>query len=358
MLRKPNEELPSPMVPHTYVPGGSRHPVQTGQTWASIAAMHAIDPWDLIDFNFPGLKRLKAANVQQATRQTNWYLREYVGCNATTDGENWAFTSRLTTGKGVWQGGVIYIPQKTPPPQPVHRCSPTGGSMRRPTFYRPLNQKEQDLVRGVFGSTLPHWTTIGIGNGLGAEGRPWTDTGPMTYSQMPFMHYQINIGDAASADLTSTTHVGCFITDINGTAAELLVHEMTHVWQYHNARGRYGVWASSITGSYSFTPGDPWNDYDVEQQASIVEQWYKKRVKEVGCPISIRSAVSTAPVVLISRATSRSTNSTAIWRTSEQEEKSSRSTHLLCLSLSICLRRQRCVCCTPTHQGGRFGALL
>lgn len=147
--------------------------------------------------------------------------------------------------------------------------------MRRPTFYRPLNQKELGLVRSVFGSTLPYSDTIGIGDGLGFDGRPWTDTGPTDYPQMPNMHFQINIGDAASSDLTSTTvHVGCFVTDIPGTVADTLVHEMTHVWQYHNARTRYGVWASSVAGTYDFTPGKAWDDYDVEQQASIVEQWF------------------------------------------------------------------------------------
>lgn len=283
MNRRPNEEPPTPLVLDTYVPqGGIHHPVQSGETWASIAGRHSIDPWDLIDFNFPGIKQIKLMNPQKAARQANWYLREYVGCNKTTDGENWAFASGLTTGKGGWKGGFIYIPVKTPPlpALPVHRCSPTGGSMRRPTFYRPLNQKEQDLVRKVFGETLPHWTTIGIGDGLGAGGRPWTDTGPTTYQQMPNMNFQINIGDAASSDLTSSKHVNCFVTDIPGTVAELLVHEMTHVWQYHNARGRYGVWASSVAGSYSFTPGDPWDDYDVEQQASIVEKWYSNGEKK------------------------------------------------------------------------------
>lgn len=280
MTRKPNEETPNPIVPDNYMPpGGIRHPVQSGQTWVSIAASHSIDPWDLIDFNFPGLKRMMLADVQRATRQTNWYLREYVGCNTTTDGENWAFTSGLTNGKGSWKGGLIYIPPRTPP-LPVHRCSPTGGSMRRPTFYRPLNQKEQALVQRVFGPTLPHWTTIGIGDGLGYSGRPWTDTGPTTYPQMPHMNFQINIGDAASADLTSASPVNCFVTGIPGTVAETLVHEMTHVWQYHNARSRYGVWGSSLTGSYSFTPGKAWNDYDVEQQASIVEQWYSNGEKK------------------------------------------------------------------------------
>src|SRR5215208_3520870 len=116
MSRKPNEETPSPLVPDSYVPrDGTRQPVLTGQTWATIAAARSIDPWDLIDFNFPGLKRLKLADSQRATRQVNWYLREYVGCNFSKDNENWDFTSGLTGGRGNWRGGFIYIPPKDIP---------------------------------------------------------------------------------------------------------------------------------------------------------------------------------------------------------------------------------------------------
>ena len=142
---KTERGVSSPLVPDTYVPtGGTRHPVQNGETWANIAARHSIDPWDLIDFNFPGIKRVKLANAERAARQTNLYLREYVGCNTTTDGEKGAFAS--PTGNGGWRGGIIYISREAPP-VPEHRCSPTGGSVRRPTFYRPLNQDEQNLDR-------------------------------------------------------------------------------------------------------------------------------------------------------------------------------------------------------------------
>ena len=61
------EEKPAKVVPPTYVPGGERHPVKTGESWASIAKARGIDPWDLIDFNFPGMKQvMQAKNVQIA----------------------------------------------------------------------------------------------------------------------------------------------------------------------------------------------------------------------------------------------------------------------------------------------------
>jgi len=289
MAGVPNEKKPTPVVPDSYVPpGGIRRGVQKGETWITIASTLGMDPWDLIDFNFPGIKRTMQTDFQLATQQVNWYLREYVGCQTSDDGENWAFDSGLTRGKGGWKGGFVYTPspKPVPPPPPPRSCSPTSaGKMgRRPTFYRLLNVNEQALVRRVFGLPFPYLDTVGIGNGLGFDGQPWTDTGPMSYPGLSEqLFYQINIGDAASADLTSNQSAGCFVTDISGTVSDLLIHEMTHVWQYYTKggmTGRYRVWASSVRAprsSYKPTPAgswDSWDSLDVELQASIVEQWH------------------------------------------------------------------------------------
>jgi hypothetical protein len=73
----PLEEKPANPVPTTYVPLGIPHPVKTGESWVSIAKVHGIDPWDLIDFNFPGMKQIKQIDFRRATRHVNSYLREY-----------------------------------------------------------------------------------------------------------------------------------------------------------------------------------------------------------------------------------------------------------------------------------------
>ena len=276
----PNEEKPTPLVPDTYVPPkGVQRKVSRGETWISIATGLGISPWDLIDYNFPGIKRIYQADPQRATRQVNWYLREYVGCQTSTDRENWAFDSGLTKGRGGWRGGAIYVPQKTPPPPPPPppRCSPTSsGKMgRRPTFYRLLTPAERQMVQKVFGLPFPYLDQVAIGDGLGFDGRPWTDMSPMTDPSLPEQsQYQINMGDAAREDLTSKQASGCFVTGIDGTLSDLLIHEMTHVWQYRYTKTRVGLWASSVFGHYAFTPGSSWNSYSVEQQASIVEQWF------------------------------------------------------------------------------------
>lgn len=130
----PFEEKPVNAVPSTYVPPGIRHPVRTGESWVSIAKVHGIDSWDLIDFNFPGTKQTKQIDFQRATRHVNWYLREYVGCHMPSpDGDDWAFTSGLSKGIGVWKGGVIYIPPRitaSPPPLPVWPHQPLPGNSK------------------------------------------------------------------------------------------------------------------------------------------------------------------------------------------------------------------------------------
>lgn len=121
----------------------------------------------------------------------------------------------------------------------------------------------------VFRASLPSLYDIGIGDGLGFGDRPWTDWG---YDpNWPDFDYQINVGDYANVDLSKMTWTPF------GTLCDLLVHEMTHVWQYAHGRQVKGssVWASTIS-SYDFTAGDAWIDYNVEQQASIVEKWHHR----------------------------------------------------------------------------------
>jgi len=66
----PNQERPSKPVAESYVPpAGIRRPVTTGETWISLARRIGMGPWDLIDFNFPGVKLVKQRDFQQATRQ-------------------------------------------------------------------------------------------------------------------------------------------------------------------------------------------------------------------------------------------------------------------------------------------------
>jgi len=283
-------ERPVHPVPETYVPpAGIRHPVTAGESWVALAQRHGIDSWDLIDFNFPGTRQTKQTDFQLATRHVNWYLREYVGCTV-DDGQNLSFSSGLTRGRGVWKGGVIYLPPRgaptptpaRPTPSPPPERKPPRCEMRRPDYYRLLNPREWQLVTKVFGKTLPPWKQIGIGNGLGAGGAPWTYEGyfdeSVHFPQTPDVRYAINIGDLVSEDLTSRGPTMGWLCGDFGTVCGLLVHEMTHVWQYFHgvAVARKSAHAQTIGAGYSYTPGDPWDSYNVEQQAHIVEDWHDR----------------------------------------------------------------------------------
>jgi hypothetical protein len=159
--------------------------------------------------------------------------------------------------------------------------------MAQPDFYRLLNQQEKDLATAVFGNTLPPWPHMGIGNGLGVDGAPWTSDGVfihgVDYPPTPEVQYAMNLGNVANRGLTSTgPTLGLLCADF-GQIRALFIHEMTHVWQYYNDSGvmRSAIWARSPFGAgYDYTLGSPWDSYNKEQQASIVEHWLKNGQKK------------------------------------------------------------------------------
>lgn len=146
---------------------------------------------------------------------------------------------------------------------------------------RNLTPKELVLALGVFGGTIPLQKHIWIDDSLGLGGRPWTNFIDGT----AWLH----LGPIAAKDLTSTDRWAGF-----GQYCDVLIHEMTHVWQYYHGRwvkwnsASRQVWATVTakvipvsTGLvvddddiYKYTVGQSWNSYNVEQQAQIVEDWF------------------------------------------------------------------------------------
>jgi len=144
--------------------------------------------------------------------------------------------------------------------------------------------REKILLRNVFSTTLPPFEFIGIGDGSGYDGREWTGLYSRSSSesqQYARLKYVMNLGDNASRDFAS--NIG-----LSGT----LAHETTHIWQY-----THGLWvafdsafAQSIGDGYEYELQvqprvdmdnnvarkvniAPWSDFNVEQQAHIVEDW-------------------------------------------------------------------------------------
>jgi hypothetical protein len=89
-------------VPESAAPQGGRpYRVCDGDDWVRAAKIAGVDAPTLIAFNF----QTTAPDV------VNWYLHEYVGCvQVTSDRRNWVFSSGLQGGRGVWSGGVIWLP--------------------------------------------------------------------------------------------------------------------------------------------------------------------------------------------------------------------------------------------------------
>jgi hypothetical protein len=122
---------------------------------------------------------------------------------------------------------------------------------------RYLTNSEIALAKPVFRDSLP-WNRITISPKLGFRDRPYT--WGRTLNVGPYMYKGLD---------TATKGPPTFI------------HELTHVWQYQHRSysGSYifdSAAAQALHGddAYQYEPGKPWDSYNAEQQAHIVQDWY------------------------------------------------------------------------------------
>jgi hypothetical protein len=145
---------------------------------------------------------------------------------------------------------------------------------------RALRRAEKDLAWSVFWDTLD-FDRVFIGDDLG-----WEDTAWMDAEDMPGIgtgdYYILHLGKVGYLDATSDASLyGAGYTRMVKT---VFIHELTHVWQE-----RRGMWvmARSVCSkgaalaaggemgdAYLYESGLEWNEYNVEQQAKIVEDWF------------------------------------------------------------------------------------
>lgn len=153
-------------------------------------------------------------------------------------------------------------------------------------LFRALRQTEIDLAREVFHQTLPPLDLVGVTDGLGMDGTIWTldrwtldalQSGPP--KTLDRLRYFLNVGDAVRWDLTSSNSLYVAVNGYKDRARDVFVHEMTHVWQFHRGDSVKvrSIYAQHVGAGYQFTRGAPFEDYNVEQQASIVEKWNEER---------------------------------------------------------------------------------
>lgn len=123
---------------------------------------------------------------------------------------------------------------------------------------RSLKSSERSLASSVFGSSVS-LNRIEISNQIGAGNRAYT-------TSIPFGKQTLHVGP----QFYNTT-----------VPAPLLIHELVHAWQYQ--RGILVGVDSVVTGqTYEYSLGSSgspykaWQLFNVEQQAQIVEDWYRQ----------------------------------------------------------------------------------
>jgi hypothetical protein len=142
---------------------------------------------------------------------------------------------------------------------------------------RPLLPGELEIAFRVFKATLPYHKIL-VTPLVGLYTREFTSTIPPLVAGLLPISYTLNVG------------LQGFLHGMDKTKPATLIHELTHVWQgAHRLIASHFIWESIahqaidlITGTncYRYVPGQSWSSYNVEQQASIVEDWFKGGERE------------------------------------------------------------------------------
>lgn len=149
---------------------------------------------------------------------------------------------------------------------------------------RPLRRSEIEFARQVFEGRLPYKKVHLASYYLpGNEGVPVTLASVSSIIPVSTLrHYTIYFGSEVfeqGADRAETR--------------DTFIHELTHVWQgYHStfgweymvnsmiAQGHALLTEGNRNRAYDYSPGEPWDDYNVEQQALLVQDWYRNGMRE------------------------------------------------------------------------------
>ncbi|MDQ2764520.1 MAG: hypothetical protein M3Y22_13900, partial [Pseudomonadota bacterium] len=132
---------------------------------------------------------------------------------------------------------------------------------------RPLTNPEIAEAKTVFSDTI-NCKKIVIADALGYNNRAFTFIGAADI-------YTLFMGPSVFAAMRAADW-------------HTFIHEMTHVWQGQNHFISSGYMLNSVVSqaiegntAYDYTPGQMWGEYNVEQQAHLVEDWYNDDGKSV-----------------------------------------------------------------------------
>jgi hypothetical protein len=131
---------------------------------------------------------------------------------------------------------------------------------------RHMTDAERAFAESVFGRSLPPNDRIFLTNLTGLEGRKFVC--PNMSGQM-----LVNLGGAYDDPVS-------YRDAIYPAPGKVFIHELTHVWQLHHATFVPGLVCEGIGNQLAgatYQPGEagrPWAEYNLEQQATIVDEWF------------------------------------------------------------------------------------
>ncbi|MBM0206899.1 hypothetical protein JNW90_30770 [Micromonospora sp. STR1s_5] len=141
-----------------------------------------------------------------------------------------------------------------------------------------LADKEKSIARDVFKNTVPLDQVV-ITDGLGANDRPFTLPVSVPASVM------FNVSEGKYVIHAGDGYYGMSTLDADKA---LLIHELTHVWQGEQGNHSWSyvldsLWDQALSDdAYNYDRRKPlkWDEYGPEQQAQIVEDWFKDGMQE------------------------------------------------------------------------------
>lgn len=215
---------------------------------------------DLIEL-FAGAAGAALGVVIGATKEAIGLLGATLGPGATIGVVAGTLVFAVTAGTGVALGLAVTASAVVA----VVACVVVGLT----TQMRPLDDGEKALARQIFGDTVPVDDVI-LTNIGGAGGRGFTAQGVDG-------KIYVNLGMSFDAPLGPGGPTYPF-------PGQLLIHELTHAWQIANTGFLPALMCSMLVtqadntlgdNAYEYgEPGPAWDNFNPEQQAAIVDQWF------------------------------------------------------------------------------------
>jgi hypothetical protein len=149
------------------------------------------------------------------------------------------------------------------------------GLTRLASNERTLRPAEYNHANLVFKGSLPPRDKIMVSDSIGG-GKPRR---AFTYPRFDGK-IVLNMGDHFGQDLHT------LVTDDEPEPGQLMIHELTHVWQYHNNAASISYVGDAIWARVreDYDEGqvldESWDSFGLEEQASIVEHWYQRNYRQ------------------------------------------------------------------------------